>query len=122
VADSVVGLKHRYGYMMGMSSGSADDPMSTSGAILKYDRETGVRTAIDLGRGCAPGEPVFAPAATARSEDDGYLMTYVYDARSDSSRFVIMDARTMDRTPVASIELPRIPSGFHGSWIPASVA
>jgi carotenoid cleavage dioxygenase len=122
VADSVVGLKHRFGYMMGMSSGSSDDPMSTSGAILKYDRETGVRTAIELGRGCAPGEPVFAPAATARSEDDGYLMTYVYDARSDSSRFVIMDSRTMDRTPVASIELPRIPSGFHGSWIPASVA
>ncbi len=24
--------------------------------------------------------------------------------------------------PVASIDLPRIPSGFHGSWIPASVA
>ena len=96
--------------------------MSASGAILKYDREAGVRTVIELGRGCAPGEPVFAPAATARSEDDGYLMTYVYDARSDSSRFVIMDARTMDRTPVASIELPRIPSGFHGSWIPAAVA
>lgn len=122
VADSVVGLKHRYGYMMGMSGGSGDDPMSASGAILKYDREAGVRTVIELGRGCAPGEPVFAPAATARSEDDGYLMTYVYDAKSDSSRFVIMDARTMDRTPVASIELPRIPSGFHGSWIPASVA
>lgn len=122
VADSVVGLKHRYGYMMGMSGGSGEDPMSASGAILKYDREVGVRTVIELGRGCAPGEPVFAPAATARSEDDGYLMTYVYDAKSDSSRFVIMDARTMDRTPVASIELPRIPSGFHGSWIPASVA
>jgi carotenoid cleavage dioxygenase len=122
VADSVVGLKHRYGYLMGMSSGSGADPMSTSGAVLKYDRQTGVRTDLELGRGCAPGEPVFVPAATARSEDDGYLMTYVYDAKSDSSRFVIMDARTMDRTPIASIELPRIPSGFHGSWIPASVA
>jgi carotenoid cleavage dioxygenase-like enzyme len=33
-----------------------------------------------------------------------------------------MDARTMDPTPVASVDLPRVPGGFHGSWIPASVA
>ena len=48
--------------------------------------------------------------------------TYVYDADKDASEFVIMDAASMDNTPVASVELPRIPSGFHGSWVPASVA
>jgi carotenoid cleavage dioxygenase len=123
VADSVIGLKHRYGYMMGMSEGGfSDDPMSTAGAILKYDRQTGVRTQIELGRGRVCGEPVFVPSASPKSEDDGYLMTYVHDASSDTSRFVIMDAATMDNTPVASIDLPRIPSGFHGSWIAASVA
>jgi carotenoid cleavage dioxygenase len=123
VADSVIGLKHRYGYMMGMSeAGSSDDPMSTSGSILKYDRQTGARTEIELGRGRVCGEPVFAPSENPTNEDDGYLMTYVHDAQSDTSRFVIMDAATMDNTPVASIDLPRVPNGFHGSWIPASVA
>ena len=123
VADHVIGLKHRYGYMMGMSEDVIpDDPMSTSGAILKYDRETGERTKIEFGRGRVGGEPVFAPSANPKREDDGYLMTYVHDASSDTSSFVIMDAATMDNTPVASIDLPRIPSGFHGSWIPASVA
>lgn len=123
VADSVIGLKHRFGYMMSMSEpGIPDDPMSASGAILKYDRETGARSAIEFGRGRVGGEAVFAPSADPKSEDDGYLMTFVYDAHSDSSRFVIMDAATMDNEPVASIELPRIPNGFHGSWIPASVA
>ena len=123
VADSVVGRKHRYGYLMSMSEPfGSDDPMSASGAILKYDRKTGERTSIELGRGCMGGEAVFVPSASPRSEDDGYLMTYVYDARSDSSRFVIMDAATMDNTPVASIELPRVPNGFHGNWIPATVA
>jgi len=122
VADSVIGLKHRYGYMMSMSEGGfTDDPANASGAILKYDRATGQRSAIELGRGRVGGEAVFAPSANPQSEDDGYLMTYLYDAHSDSSRFVIMDAATMDDEPVASIELPRIPSGFHGSWIPASV-
>jgi len=48
-------------------------------------------------------------------------MTYVYDAATDSSQLVIMDAASMDNEPVAVIDLPRIPSGFHGSWIPSSV-
>jgi len=121
VADDVVGLRHRYGYMMSMS-GDNDDPASASGAILKYDRETGQSSDIEFGQGTACGEPVFAPAADPQSEDDGYLMTYVYDAASDSSRFVVMDAKSMDQEPVASVDLPRIPGGFHGSWIPASVA
>jgi carotenoid cleavage dioxygenase len=123
VADSVVGLKHRYGYMMSMSQpGTPDDPMSAAGAILKYDRETGERSDIELGQGRVGGEPVFVAADNAKSEDDGYLMTYVYDANTDESQFVIMDAASMDNEPVAAIDLPRVPGGFHGNWIPASVA
>lgn len=120
VADSVIGMKHRYGYLAGMSQ--TKDPNEASGAILKYDRETGVRSDIEFGRGRTGGEPVFVPAANSSAEDDGYLMTYIYDASSDSSSFVIMDAASMDSEPVASIDLPRIPGGFHGSWIDASVA
>ncbi len=121
VADSVIGLKHRYGYVMGISDAAGGDPAAVPGSIVKYDRQSGARSQIDLGPGCMPGEPVFVPAEGGKSEDDGYLMTFVYDAASDSSRFVVMDAATMDSAPVASIELPRIPHGFHGSWIPASV-
>lgn len=123
IADSVIGLKHRYGYMMATSDlGNAEDPMSVSGSILKYDRESGERTEIEFGRGRMGGEAVFVPSENPKSEDDGYLMTYVYDASTDNSSLVIMDAATMDNTPVASIALPRVPNGFHGSWIPANVA
>ena len=123
VADSVIGLKHRYGYMMAIPAAfSYDDPMSSSGAIMKYDRETGARSEIDFGRGRMPGEPVFVPAEGGKNEDDGYLMTFVYDASSNTSEFVVMDAATMSDTPIASVDLPRIPHGFHGSWVAASVA
>ena len=122
VPDSLIGLRHRYGYMMAMAAGDQEDPATQAGAILKYDRETGSRSDIEFGPGHTCGEAVFAPSADAKAEDDGYLMTYVYDADTDASRFVIMDAATMDDTPIASIELPRIPNGFHGSWIPSSVA
>jgi carotenoid cleavage dioxygenase-like enzyme len=122
VADAQIGRPHRYGYMMGFSGVATDDPALAAGAILKYDRTTGVRTSIELGQGRVGGEPVFAPAANARDEDDGYLMTYVYDAATNASEYVIFDAKTMDQTPVASVQLPRVPHGFHGSWIPAAVA
>ena len=123
VADSVVGQPHRYGYLMSMSAGAfGDDPANAKGCILKYDRQTGERTSIEFGRGRVPGEAVFVPSASPAGEDDGWLMTYVYDADSNSSRFVIMDAATMDNAPVATVQLPRVPSGFHGNWIPASVA
>lgn len=121
VTDSLIGLKHRYGYMAAQDF-AGGDPAEAAGAILKYDRETGKRSEIEFGRGRMGGEAVFVPAANAKSEDDGYLMTYVYDAATDASTFVIMDAASMDSTPVASIALPRIPGGFHGSWVPASVA
>ena len=99
-----------------------DDLVNASSSILKYDCNTGQKHELDLGRGCVGGEPVFVQSENFRNEDDGYLMTYVFDAKANASRFVIMDAATMDNTPVASIELPRIPNGFHGSWIPTSVA
>ena len=123
VADSVVGLKHRFGYMMGIPENpDYTDPANQTGAIIKYDRDTGERVEHVLGRGRLSGEPVFVPADGGTAEDDGYLMTFVYEAETDSSTFIVLDAATMDQTPGASIELPRIPFGFHGNWIDSSVA
>ena len=60
-----------------------------------------------------PGEPVFAPAADATAEDDGYLMTFVHDAETDTSRFVVLDAaidgRHADRVGRAAPHPARVP-------------
>ena len=120
VADRVVGQKYRYGYMMS-PAGNRESNNSTS-AILKYDNDHSKRKQIELRSGITAGEPVFVPSENSKFEDDGFLMTYIYDATSDQSQFVIYDAATMDSNPIASIDLPRIPDGFHGSWIPSAVA
>ncbi|WP_395154554.1 carotenoid oxygenase family protein [Ilumatobacter sp.] len=123
VPDSRVGLKHRFGYMMANAAASAfEDPLSANGAILKYDLETGARTSVDVGSGRLPGESSFVPKDGAVNEDDGYLMTYVYDANTDTSEFAIFDAATMSNEPVATVQLPRVPFGFHGNWVPSAVA
>ncbi|MFF0310939.1 carotenoid oxygenase family protein [Streptosporangium sp. NPDC004379] len=87
----------------------------SSGAVVKYDTETGTSRAVELdGR---PGETVFVPASAARSEDDGWLLSIVTDRRGESSELLVLDAAGLDFT--ASVRLPRrVPAGFHGSWIP----
>ena len=121
VADARVGLEYRYGYMM-LNNGAKviDAPMSVNGGLLKYDLDTGGQVVLDVGRGRHPGEAVFVPAAGGHAEDDGYLMTYVFDAESNTSEFAIFDASTMSSDPVAAVKLPRVPLGFHGNWVPST--
>ena len=123
VPDARVGLEHRYGYMMANAAASAfEEPLSANGAILKYDLQSGAREQVDVGVGRLPGESSFVPRADATGEDDGYLMTYVYDANTDSSEFIIFDAASMSNEPVATVQLPRVPFGFHGNWVSSSTA
>ena len=64
-------------------------------------------------------EPTFVAAKDATSEDDGYLMSFVYDPAEDKSELVIFNANQIEHEPIARIHLPvRVPAGFHGSWIP----
>jgi len=111
VAESLVGLKNRFGYAVA----SFDDREST---LVKYDLDTASSTAHSFGDSQIPGEAVFVPRDGATTEDDGWLLTYVYDKPSNSSSFVVLDAADVTAAPQATVQLPqRIPFGFHGSWI-----
>lgn len=84
-------------------------------AVVKYDTETGVGQVKEVGG--RPGEAIFVPAAGAETEDGGWLLSIVTDHSGDGSRLLVLDAADLD--PVASVRLPRrVPSGFHGSWMP----
>ena len=111
VAESLVGLENRFGYAVA----SFEDQEST---LVKYDLETGASSAHSFGNEQIPGEAVFVPRESANSEDDGWLLTYIYDKPTDTSSFVVLDAADMSKDPQATVKLPqRIPFGFHGSWI-----
>jgi len=78
-------------------------------------------TTFEFGDGKCAGECVFVPRRGAESEDDGYLMTFVYDECTQSSQFYVLDAAHLgdpDRALVAKVDLPRrVPYGFHGKWV-----
>ncbi len=111
-----VGRRHRFGYALETVDGIGGAHMK----LVKYDLDRGGAVEHDFGAGREPGEPVFVPRHADADEDDGWVMTYVYDAARDTSDFVILAAPDFGAPPVATVPLPqRVPFGFHGSWIPA---
>lgn len=112
VAPAVSVGRHRYGYGAGVGAGFAP------GDLYKHDLAKGITEVHRLGTGRGTGEPDFVPREHPASEDDGWLMSYVYDAGTDSSELLILDALDVTADPVARVILPqRVPFGFHGNWI-----
>lgn len=121
VADSGIGLPHRYGYTTSFSL----DAEPHHAEVYKYDLTRGaVRTVHRFPAGHTCGEAVFVPrdpgAAGGGAEDNGYLMTFAHDRARGTGYLAILDAADLAADPVAEIHVPvRVPTGFHGNWIPA---
>lgn len=87
--------------------------------VIKYDIENNKVITHDFGDDAEIGEVTFATKANAKTEDDGYLMLFVYHRKTNTSDFVILDAKDITAEPLTIISLPRrVPHGLHGSWIP----
>ncbi len=116
VNERFLGRKTRYGYAAKMTKSSV--PLMDG--LIKYDFSSGKSQTHQFGAGCYGGEAVFVPRPGATDEDDGWLMTFVYDAGKETSELVIVNAQDLSNTPVARVLIPqRVPFGFHGTWIPA---
>ena len=101
--------------------GAADGPRRDGGyasSIVKVDVRTGTSSAFADGERVY-GEPVFVARPGARAEDDGYLLSLVYDAGEDLSYVAIFDAVRLAEGPLARVWLGHhVPFTFHGLWIP----
>jgi carotenoid cleavage dioxygenase-like enzyme len=88
-------------------------------AIAKFDLDTEkLVKKIKFGPTKAAGEVFFHKRENAKSEDDGYLMSFVYDWKTKTSEFVMWDALTMSDEPVfvAPTKI-RVPNGFHSIFV-----
>jgi carotenoid cleavage dioxygenase-like enzyme len=109
---------YRYGYAL--SSDHSLGEMSYDGAtgFIKYDLQSGSSEQFQLEQAYAPNEAFFV--AAGGNEDDGYLLSYIYDRNKHSSELWILDASRIQAPPLARIKLPaRVPQGFHGLWVDA---
>lgn len=116
IDDRLAGLPSRHGHAS--AAELTGDNSESGGAVHRYDLRTGSVTSHRFGPGRSPGEASFVPADD-RPGGPGWLMTYVYDAATDRSDLVVLDAGHLAAPPVATIHLPRrVPTGFHGNWLP----
>ena len=85
-------------------------------AVQKIDHETGELKIHDFGEGRFTSEANFIPREGGSAEDDGYLISIVYDQARRKSEVVILDASDM-QNELAVIPLDHhVPFGFHGSF------
>jgi carotenoid cleavage dioxygenase len=112
----VAGSRHRYGYAP--HTPRFDRGAVEFGGLLKHDVDAGTTTVRPLAAGQHAGEAVFVPASDDAGEDEGWLLSVVYDEGRDSSELLIVDATDFTGPAVAQVQLPqRVPFGFHGSWV-----
>jgi carotenoid cleavage dioxygenase len=114
VNENFLGRQTRYGY----AGKIAQSSMPLFDGLIKYDHDNGKSQTHEFGQGRYGGEAVFVPSPNAKSEDEGWLITFVYDSQEDTSELVIVNAQDVNAEPVARVLIPqRVPYGFHGAWV-----
>ena len=117
IDDRRMGRKMRYVYAARVAGYMKPKPLFDG--LIKYDLERGMAQTHELGRGRFCGESAFAPHPESSSEDEGWLLAFVWDAVAKQSELLVIDAREIEKPPVARVLIPsRVPYGFHGSWFP----
>ncbi|MFS8808300.1 carotenoid oxygenase family protein, partial [Synechococcus sp. R6-10] len=111
-----MGGSHRYIYIGATHAPGPNAPLQ---AILKLDTATGRTQQYSFAPRGFVGEPVFIPDPEDQGEEAGWIVTVVFDAASQRSQVVILEAADLTAGPVARIPLRHhIPYGLHGSFTP----
>lgn len=111
VDERVVGRRHRYGY--------AGAFLVNETALIKHDLERRTSEVRVLGSAGGASEAVFVPSGPDAAEDEGWVLSLVYDPERDASDLLVLNAGDFAGDPQAIVHLPqRVPFGFHGNWVP----
>ncbi len=115
-----VGREYRYLFI-----GAAHQDTGRNGplqGILKLDFETGERQLHSFAPHGYVSEPIFVPKPNAVAEDEGWVLTLVYDGKNHRSSLAILDGQNLAGEATALLHLKHhIPYGLHGSWHPVAV-
>lgn len=108
------GSESRYTYTAGICE---NETPGFYNAIQRVDYQADCATVYDCGPGRYTSEPIFVPRAPDSDEADGYLLFIIYDASTELSELMILDANTMaDEIAVVPLR-NHVPHGFHCGYI-----
>jgi all-trans-8'-apo-beta-carotenal 15,15'-oxygenase len=107
-----VGQAYRYLYMGTATAPTGNAPLQE---ITKVDLQQGTSITWSAAPSGYVSEPLFIPQPDSTTEDDGWVVTLVYESDRHTTDVVILAAQ--DLTVVAKLHLPHhLPYGLHGSW------
>ena len=109
------GKEHRYLYMNVCHSPTESGPLQ---AVLKLDKTTGETQVWSAAPSGFPGEPILVPHPHGSEEDDGWIISLVYDGAKHHSYLIILDAKDLSQEVARLYLRHHIPHGFHGTWTP----
>jgi all-trans-8'-apo-beta-carotenal 15,15'-oxygenase len=111
------GRRQRYAYI---ACNPADRAAGLQQQLAKVDLETGAVARHDFRPGGYPGEPLFIATRAGGAEDDGVVVTLVFDARRQVTDIVGLDARDLAARPLFVAPLRHhVPFSLHGTFAPA---
>lgn len=109
VPEAVYTTKHRYAYPLDFCSLSK---------VYKVDTWTGEHLTRELGESMFLSQCSFVSRPSPRSEDDGWLLSLVYDSSDHHSFLSVISAASFQEE--ARIHLPfHVPARFHCTFLPA---
>jgi all-trans-8'-apo-beta-carotenal 15,15'-oxygenase len=115
VNPSFVGKRHRYAYI---ACSPADRAQGLQQQVARVDVENGTAAVHDFAPHGYVGEPLFV--ATGSGEDDGVVVTLVFDAVEQRTAVVGLDARDLAAKPLFTARLRHhVPYPLHGYFAPA---
>lgn len=111
-----VGAAYRYVYL---ASNPADRAAGLQQRLTRVDMESGAVVSHDFGPDSYPGEPMFIPASNEGDEDDGTVVTLVFNSADQRSDIVGLDAQDFSARPLFAARLKHhVPYSLHGTFTP----
>ncbi|KAL3500577.1 hypothetical protein ACH5RR_039670 [Cinchona calisaya] len=136
IKEKLTGLRNKYGYTQVIdSTASSISGMAKYGGLAKlYFAETELELSLTdkhpeelikveyhkfpVNTFCSGAS--FVPKSGGIDEDDGYIIAYVHNERTNISQAYVIDAKRFSSDPISKITLPtRVPYGFHGAFLSA---
>ncbi|NES99509.1 MAG: hypothetical protein F6K61_02855 [Sphaerospermopsis sp. SIO1G1] len=114
IHPNYVGKPYRYFYSSAAHNSKGNAPFQ---AIWKVDLESDKKQVWSAAPRGFVGEPIFIPRENSLQEDEGWIITLVYDAEHHRTDVVILDAQNFQAGAIAKLHLKHhIPYGLHGSF------
>jgi len=128
VNSDTSGRKHRYVYA---SAGALGGDVAPPQGIAKFDLESGARESWFPEPYEFCGEPMYAQRRRGVDddddddiqEDDGYILSTLFNGKDESSELVVLEANDVSSGPIARVPIGMaIPHGYHGCFVPTDDA